>query len=221
MAHKHLARKPVRRTCQRAAVGSLRALRLFTRKPINSLSIVSNNEFRKTIKWCLGQLIEKFLNISVVMEYLSHVSYLKPVFVFPGGHKANEFYRPCSGVGVSRKNKSLFYIKHNLPELYKIHECKMITKTERDERYSGKFVHCFLDGKTHSYKIHRHLYALMKKIPLFFGYPDGKTGNYQYDVMLKKFVKSENPTDTLNLFYIIKLSFYTQSAKIFMLLKRR
>ena len=139
----------------------------FTRKPINSLSIVSNNKFRKTIKWCLGKLIEKFLNISVVIEYLSHVSYLKPVFVFPGGHKANEFYRPCSGVP---KSKSLFYIKHiirkNLPELYKIHECKMITKTERDERYSGKFVHCFLDGKTHSHKIHRHLYALMKKIPL-------------------------------------------------------
>ena len=97
---------------------------------------------------------------------------------------------------------SLFYIKHiirrNLPELYKIHECKMITKTERDERYSGKFVHCFLDGKTHSYKIHRHLYALMKKIPLFFGYPDGKTGYYQYDVMLKKFVKSKNPTYIFN-----------------------
>ena len=188
----------------------------FTRKLFNTLHILTNNEFRKHIKMCGGKTVDKYLNINVVMEYLSQVSYLKPVFAFPGGYEANQFYSFCHLRGRVR-NKRLFFIQHiirqNLPSWYEIYGCKTdipnrlivqkkLLETSNSVEADDLF-HCFINGKIHSFET-KNIHDLIKTKPFYFGYSDNVTLFYQYDVMLKKFLMFQNTTDAKNTFYVIK-----------------
>ena len=189
---------------------------IFTRNFSKNVHVLTNNEFRKHIKMCGGRTVDKYLNISVVMEYLSHVSYLKPVFIFPRGYEANQFYSYCTR-RESVKSKRLFYITHtirkNLPSKYDIYGCisdmpnhLMVQKQlmiARKNAEADDMFYCFINGKIHSFQT-KDIYKLLKKKPFYFGYSDSITQFYQYDVMLNKFVKYQNTTDANNTFYVIK-----------------
>ena len=56
---------------------------------------VRNSEFWKRAKGCAYKKYDNKMNIIVIMEYLSLVSYLKPVFAFPTSLEANEFFSWC------------------------------------------------------------------------------------------------------------------------------
>ena len=118
----------------------------FTRKLSKTKHTITNNEFRKHIKRCDNRRnVDKYLNITVVMKYLSQVSHLKPVFGFPRGHEVNQFYSTCRN-RKSIKFKKLFYIpetiRRNKPIWYDIYECPF---------YISNY-HCFINGKAHSYE---------------------------------------------------------------------
>ena len=73
--------------------------------------------------------VDKYLNITVVMKYLSQVNHLKPVFAFPRGHEVNQFYSTSRNRGL--KFKKLFYITETrrrknggMTWWYDIYECK-------------------------------------------------------------------------------------------------
>ena len=188
----------------------------FTRKFSKTLHMLTNNEFRKHIKMCGGRTVDKYLNISVVIEYLSQVSYLKPVFAFPGGHEVNQFYSYCIR-RESVESKRLFYITHtirrNFPPKYDINGCKsdmpnhlMVQKRLMQTKINvgaDDMFHCFINGKIHSFQT-KYIYNLIRKKPFYFGYSDNRTQFYQYDVMLKKFLKFQNTTNANNTFYVIK-----------------
>ena len=173
----------------------------FTRKLSKTKHTITNNEFRKHIKRCDNRRnVDKYLNITVVMKYLSQVSHLKPVFAFPGGHEVNQFYSTCRN-RESIKFKNLFYIpetiRRNKPIWYDIYECRF---------YMSNY-HCFINGKTHSYET-RSIYRLMQGKPFYFGYSDSITQFYQYDLMLdpklEELLILQNTNNAMNTFYVIK-----------------
>ena len=141
----------------------------FTRKLSKTKHIITNNEFRKDIKTCNNRkIVYRYLNITVVMKYLSQVNHLKPVFAFPRGHGVNQFYSTCRNRGL--KLKKLFYITEtkNKPKWYDIYECKTNMSNYQELRESMNHVeatfHCFINGKIQSYGT-RSIYSLMRDEP--------------------------------------------------------
>ena len=174
---------------------------------------VRNSEFWKRAKGCPYRKYDNNMNIIVIMEYLSLVSYLKPVFTFPTSHESNEFFSWCHMSDVEY-NRIYFATFDNVWKPT-FHACASETYhgIRRHEVRNYKrvfpdieaFLHCSIYGKKRSYTKKETLRLIQDGI-IFFGISDNKTHYYQYDPLLKQLVLSKEGADTSGTdnFYIVR-----------------
>ena len=187
----------------------------FTRKA--SRLAVRNSEFWKRARGCPYRKYDNRMNIIVIMEYLSLVSYLKPVFTFPASQESSEFFSWCY---MSDVEYNRFYFATFVNVFFSVpkptfHECTSETyhgirrhEVRDHARVSPDieaFLHCSINGKMLSYTKKETLRLIQDGI-MFFGISDNKTHYYQYDALLKQLVLSKKGADTpgTDNFYIVR-----------------
>ena len=167
-----------------------------------------NSDYWKLVKACPYIKHDCYMDIKVVMEYLSQVSYLKPLFAFPASHEAQEFYSWCHMPDVDYNKLYFIYISQCT-----IHECTSETHhgiRRREMRNYRRlpidteaFLHCFINGKKYSFT-KKETFRRIDKRNIFFGISDNKTHYYQYDDMSQQFLLMKEGVDTSDTFYVIR-----------------